>query len=324
MSRVAIIGAGNLGAYLGTQLRAAGHNVFFCVRHTPLGALRFEGAPAWHFPFFFRHPPAADIVLMTVKTYDTGGAIPWLEQLCQKNQPVAVIQNGVGHSERISPYPAIPVLSYVYVEAQQGIYRAFLPQHAHFTIPSQSSCNPFAELFANTSIQVEREGAFHTAAWRKMLHNCVSNPLTAIAGRGLEILREEKYLELAEALLAEAFPIAQADGARVRATEGNRILTVLSSYPPGTRTSMLQDFEHGKRLELDTLNSALIEMGKKYGLPTPVNEQVVEMLQERVKEAAAAKKQPAVASPKVGRVAARGLAANRRVTTTPYGRTSGE
>ena len=167
MSRVAIIGAGNLGAYLGTQLKAAGHDVFFCVRRTPASALRFEETPVWRFPFFFRHPPAADIVLMTVKTHDTPGALGWLTQLCKNNQPVAVIQNGVGHSDRIAPYNAIPVLSYVYVEAKDGIYRAFLPQHAHFTIPSQSSCNPFADLFVNTTIQIEREGAFHTAAWRK-------------------------------------------------------------------------------------------------------------------------------------------------------------
>jgi 2-dehydropantoate 2-reductase len=296
MSRVAIIGAGNLGSYLGTQLKAAGHDVFFCVRHTPV-AIRFEDAPVWHFPFFFRHPPAADIVLMTVKAYDTPAAVSWLAQLCPKKQPVAVIQNGVGHSERISPYPAIPVLSYVYVESQEGVYRAFLPQRAHFTIPSQSSCNAFAELFTNTSVQVEREGAFHTAAWRKMLHNCVSNPLTVIAGRGLEILREEKYLELAQAILAEAFPIARADGACVRATEGNKILTILSSYPAGTRTSMLQDFENGKRLELETLNGALIEMGKKYGLPTPVNEQVLKMLEE----VAESKKQAALVAHPNGR-----------------------
>ena len=283
MSRVAIIGAGNLGAYLGTQLRAAGHEVFFCVRRTP-AAMRFEDSPVWRFPFFFRHPPPADLVLMTVKTYDTAAAAGWLPQLCKNNQPVAVIQNGVGHAERIAPYNAIPVLSYVYVESKEGVYRAFLPQHAHFTIPSQSSCNAFADLFTKSSIRVEREGAFHTAAWRKMLHNCVSNPLTTIAGKGLEILKNEKYRELAESILAEAFPIAQADGARVRATEGNKILTVLGSYPPGTRTSMLQDFELGKRLELDTLNGTLIEMGKKYNLPTPVNEQVVEMVNARLKE----------------------------------------
>jgi 2-dehydropantoate 2-reductase len=283
MSRVAIIGAGNLGAYLGTQLKGAGHQVFFCVRRTP-AAMRFEDSPVWRFPFFFHHPPPADIVLMTVKTYDTAGAMAWLPQLCKNNQSVAVIQNGVGHEERIVPYHAIPVLSWVYVEARAGLYRSFRPQHAHFTIPSQSSCNAFADLFANTSIQIEREGAFHTAAWRKMLHNCVSNPLTTIAGRGLEILQEETYLELASSILAEAFPIAQADGARVRATEGNKILTVLGSYPPGTRTSMLQDFQLGKRLELNTLNGALIEMGKKYSLPTPVNEQIVEMVNARLKE----------------------------------------
>jgi len=284
MPRVAIIGAGNLGAYLGTQLKSAGHQVFYCVRRTP-AAMRFQDSPVWRFPFFFHHPPQADLVLMTVKTYDTPVALTWLPQLCKNNQPVAVIQNGVGHAERITPYHAIPVLSWVYVEAQAGIYRAFLPQHAHFTIPSQSSCNAFADLFANTDIRIEREGAFHTAVWRKMLHNCVSNPLTTIAGKGLEILQEEKYLELAASILAEAFPIAQADGARVRATEVNRILTVLGSYPPGTRTSMLQDFELGKRLELDTLNGALIEMGKKYDLPTPVNEQIVEMVNARIREA---------------------------------------
>ncbi len=294
MSRVAIVGAGNLGAYLGTQLKAAGHNVFFCVRRNP-PAFRFDDSQVWHFPFFFRHPPQADIVLLTVKTYDTPGALPWLAHLCKDNQPVAVIQNGVGHDERISPYRAIPVLCYVYVEARNGVYQAFVPKHAHFTIPSQSSCNPFADLFTKTNIQVEREGAFHTAAWRKLLHNCVSNPLTAIAGRGLEILQEEKYLELAQAILAEAFPIAQADGARVRATEGNKILTVLSSYPQGTRTSMLQDFERGKRSEIDVLNGAVIEIGKKYGLPTPVNEQVVQMLNERWKELAGAKKLQAAA-----------------------------
>jgi 2-dehydropantoate 2-reductase len=289
MSRVAIIGAGNLGAYLGTKLRSAGHQVFFCVRRTPV-AMRFEDSPIWRFPFFFRHPPPADVVLMTVKTYDTAAAIGWLPQLCKDNQPVAVIQNGVGHAERIAPYNAIPVLSWVYVEARAGVYRAFLPQHAHFTIPSQSSCNAFADLFTNTGIQIEREGAFHTAAWRKMLHNCVSNPLTMIAGKGLEILQEETYLELASSILAEAFPIAQADGARVRATEGNRILTVLGSYPPGTRTSMLQDFERGKRLEMDTLNGALIEMGKKYSLPTQVNEQIVEMVNTRIKESSVKKR----------------------------------
>jgi 2-dehydropantoate 2-reductase len=289
MSKVAIIGAGNQGAYLGTQLKAAGHDVFFCVRRTPPTAFRFEDSPAWRFPFFFRHPPEADIVLLTVKAHHTVAALPWLAQLCKKNQPVAVIQNGVHHAEGIAPYPAIPVLSYVYVEAQNGIYRAFVPQHAHFTIPSQSSCSPFADLFVNTSIQVEREGAFHTAAWRKLLHNCVSNPLTALAGRGLEILREEKYIELAQEILAEAFPIALADGTRLRATEGNKILTVLSSYPAETRTSMLQDFEQGKRLELDSLNGSLIAMGKKYNLPTPVNEQVVAMVKDRFIYVAAAK-----------------------------------
>jgi 2-dehydropantoate 2-reductase len=83
-----------------------------------------------------------------------------------------------------------------------------------------------------------------------MLHNCVSNPLTALAGRGLEILAEPFYRDWAERILREALSIAQADGAELGTAEAEEVLDVLASYPAGTRTSMLQDRERGKSLEL--------------------------------------------------------------------------
>jgi 2-dehydropantoate 2-reductase len=277
MSRVAIVGAGNLGSFLAANLRLAGHQSFLCTRRS-VPAIRVDGLPEIQIPVYIDNPPQADIVLLTVKAYDTISALGWLRKLCGDGQSVAVIQNGVHHAARIAPFAAIPVLSYVYVEGSNGTYRAFEPPRAHFTVPDDPMASPFAALFANTPIRVHRESAFHAATWRKMLHNCVSNPLTALAGRGLEILREPLYRGWAERILAEALPIANADSADLTNDETQSILDVLASYPPGTRTSMLQDREQGKRLELDVLNGALIELGRRFGLPTPVNQDLVTRL----------------------------------------------
>jgi 2-dehydropantoate 2-reductase len=178
----------------------------------------------------------------------------------------------VHHAERVAPWPAVPVLSYVYVE--NG--RPFAPPREHFTVPTDDFASRFAALFAGTDVTLRRESEFHTAAWRKCLHNCVSNPLTAIAGRGLEILREPHYRDWACRILSEAIPIAQADGASVDAAEPT--LDILASYPPGTRTSMLQDRERGKPLEIDALNGTVVRLGRHFGIETPVNAEIVRML----------------------------------------------
>jgi 2-dehydropantoate 2-reductase len=279
VSRIAIVGAGNLGSFLGAHLARAGHDVFFCVRR-PAGPFRVAGLEATTLPWFTARPPAAEIVLLTVKAHDTRRAQAWFPDLCAQGAPVAVIQNGVHHAARVAPWPAIPVLSYVYVEAREGVFQAFAPPREHFTVADDPRARAFAALFAGAPIGVHCEPAFVDAAWRKMLHNCVSNPLTALAGRGLEILQEPRYRDWAERILAEALPIAQADGAALGGGEPARILEILASYPPGTRTSMLQDRERGKRLELDVLNGALVELGRRYRLPAPVNEDLVARLSD--------------------------------------------
>ena len=237
-----------------------------------------EGYPVLHTAFFLGDPPPADIVLLTVKVYDTPAALGWLSPLTRGHRPTAVIQNGVHHVGRIAPFPAIPVLSLVYVEAQAGVYRAFEPPRAHFSVPASATSRPFLDLFDNTPIRIRQEPDFHTSAWRKMLQNCVSNPLTALAGRGLEILAEPMYRAWAEAILGEALPIAQADGARLSGNDAREILELLASYPRGTRTSMLQDRERGKRLEIEALNGTVVELGRRFNLPATVNEDLVNRL----------------------------------------------
>ncbi len=257
--RIAIIGAGNLGSWLAVHLANAGHAVHLCVRRNP-GLLHVDGLPPVTLPHYFDAGPPADFAFLTTKTYDNPAA------LARVNAPVlAAIQNGLAQ-------PGIPVLSYVYIESQNGVRHAFPPPRPHFTIPPGT---PLPTLFRDTPIQLLEDPDFLSAAWRKMLHNCISNPLTALAGRGLEILGEPRYRVWAEQILTESLPLAAAAGAKV---DPEQILVTLASYPPGTRTSMLQDRLLGKPLELAALNGYLVELGTHYESPTPVNRDLLSRL----------------------------------------------
>jgi 2-dehydropantoate 2-reductase len=258
--KVAIIGAGNLGTWLAVHLARAGHEVHLCTRRDP-GPLEVAGLPPLTLPHYLDTSPPADIAFLTTKSYNNPVALQ------RVNAPIlAAVQNGLSQ-------PGIPVLSYVYIEQQHGVRHAFPPPGPHFTVPPGT---PLPDLFRSTPIKLYEAPDFLSAAWRKMLHNCVSNPLTAIAGRGLEILREPLYADLARRILEESLPVAAAAGATV---DGAETLRTLASYPPGTRTSMLQDRLAGRPLEIATLNAHLVELGRSYGLPTPVNEYIVRNLE---------------------------------------------
>src|SRR5882757_3877744 len=105
---VGIIGLGSIGGVVAGLLRAVDrHDVVACVRR-PIERLvveRAEGAidvsmcaltdPA--------HAKPRDWVLLCTKAYDTASSAPWLARLCGPNTRVAVLQNGIGHADRLAP-----------------------------------------------------------------------------------------------------------------------------------------------------------------------------------------------------------------------------
>lgn len=278
MARIAVVGAGNLGRFVAAHLQSAGNDVFFCVRRQP-GPAHVDGIGPVEIPAFQTDPPQPEIVLVTVKAQDTASVRPWLDAMRAARPLIAVIQNGVQPERRLAPHPAIPVLAYVYVEESLGVLRAFAPPREEFTVPDCEGGRKLRGMFHASGLDVRCEPAFTEAAWRKMLHNCVSNPLTALAGRGLEILREPLYRDWALRILQEALPVARCEGAGLDECVIEQTLSVLASYPAGTRTSMLQDRERGRPLELDALTGALVASARRHGLPAPVNEDLLTRLQ---------------------------------------------
>jgi 2-dehydropantoate 2-reductase len=104
--------------------------------------------------------------------------------------------------------------------------------------------------------------------WVKAWGNLAFNPVSALTGATLsEICRHPEARELAAAMMTEATAIAEALGVRIRLTIEQRISG--AEAVGEHKTSMLQDAEAGRELEVDPLVGVFVELGKLTGQPTP-------------------------------------------------------
>jgi 2-dehydropantoate 2-reductase len=287
-STVAVVGVGGVGATIAGMLVAAGrHDVVACVR-TPIDRLVVHGpAATLDVPVVSIAEPAAagtaDWVLLCTKGHDVPSAQPWLTALCRPGVRVAVLQNGVGHADRLAPRVAgaaiLPAVVYFNAERLPGGGVRFGPSRPHdLTVPDTPDGRAFAALLAGTPLRVHLADDFDALAWRKLLLNAVANPITALTMQRLAVFRRPDVRALSLALLEEGLAVARADGVRLEADEAPRILATLLDYPPDASTSMHFDRERGRPLEIDALLGTIVARGARHGVPTPLNTALLTLL----------------------------------------------
>ena len=280
-SSVAVVGLGRVGGIAAAWLQHAGrHDVTVCARR-PFPKLTLEHDDgAVELPLHtLTNPDEArpvDWVLLCTKAHETASAGPWLQKLCTSATRVAVLQNGIGHVERVAPFAngaaAFPVIVYYNGErlAVDRVRFRHVSEH-DVAVADDAPGRSFAEMLAGTPINVLKSGDFKTLIWRKLLINSVANPITALTRQRQAVLRRSDVRELALGVLAEAVSIARADGAVLAADEAEQTLKTLYTYPPEAGTSMYFDTMAGRPLEIEALTGAIVAAGDKYGIAVPLN-----------------------------------------------------
>ncbi|HET9076078.1 MAG TPA: 2-dehydropantoate 2-reductase N-terminal domain-containing protein, partial [Acidimicrobiales bacterium] len=215
--RVAVIGAGAMGAVLADAAAGSGHDVELCVR-TPIPALVVlrdgeELTPAVRVVTDpGRLPGTADVVFVTVKATDTAGAVGWLAALCGPDTLVVAVQNGLDHQARLAPYlpegtAATPGLAYLAAE-RLGPGRVRHLGGNLLVVPAADVATVGAAV-GEGGMKVRGEEDILSAAWRKLLGNLVANPITALTMRRIDVMRDPGVAELARSILAEAVAVAR-------------------------------------------------------------------------------------------------------------------
>lgn len=117
------------------------------------------------------------------------------------------------------------------------------------------------------------------ALWWKYMLNIGLNQVSAVLGATYGVFSTiQETLELADAAMREVIAVSEKAGINLREEDIEEAHKVLHTLSAGGKTSMLQDIEAGRKTEVEMLSGVLREMGRKYGVPTPVNDTLFRMI----------------------------------------------
>ncbi|MBN2346354.1 MAG: 2-dehydropantoate 2-reductase [Candidatus Aminicenantes bacterium] len=221
------------------------------------------------------------LLVVTVKAVDLVAALRGLAPWLRPTTAVLLLQNGLGIKElaleAFRSTPLRPDHVFIGIVAMGSTFVA--PGHVrcfggNIRLEPAFAATPFFDLLHGLPFKVEPSRDIAVDLWTKLLVNIVINPLSVLLQGHNRLVAEERFDGLKEPILAEGCAVAAAEGVshRVDAAFVNRFVR------SDNITSMLQDFRRGRRSEIDFLNGAIAALGRKHGIPTPVNGYVTALI----------------------------------------------
>jgi len=303
-----IIGAGAIGGFVGAKLAGGGEDVTFLARGRTLEAIRSQGIRLTESDGTERRienvraidgPDGRnryDVVMLALKTYQVAEVAARIEALCHEDTVVVTMQNGMpfwyfnGHGgalagraiESVDPggairdaIPARRILGcVVYIASEQagpGHVVHVSNQRLLLGEPGGGSSDR-AQRIAATLERCGIEGQvipdIRNEIWLKAWGNLSFNPVSALTRATLRgICEDPQGRELVAQMMREAQDVANKLGVVFRMPIEKRIDG--AARVGGHKTSMLQDVESGRAIEIDALVGSVIELGQLVGVPTP-------------------------------------------------------
>ncbi len=304
--RFAILGAGAVGAYLGARLARAGLDVVLFARGPHLAAMRRAGVRVASPDGDFEARPAvaetveeigaADVVVLAVKAHGLPALAARLGPILGPQTVVVSTQNGIpwwyfqNHPgewdglrlERVDPGGAIAAAieprrvlgSIVYFSTEivaPGVIRHVEGNRVSLGEPDGSRSDRarrIAEALIAAGLRAPLTTRLRHEIWVKILGNLAFNPISALTGATLGAMaRHAEVSALARDMMSEAAAVAARLGIELPVSIEQRMAG--AEKVGEHKTSMLQDLEAGRPLELDAVVGAVLELGERLGVPMP-------------------------------------------------------
>ncbi len=290
--RICVFGAGSLGSAIGGIL-AAKNEVTLVGRDphmsiTRAGGLRLTGDVRRKVRLDARHsiadlePP--DLIILTVKAYDTTDAVriclPW----ARADTKVLTLQNGLGNLEQLRVWKGRAAFGGTATMGAQLLAPATVRVSGMgITTLGADMDRSFAEeiagCFASCGMPARVETDIQSEMWSKAAVSACINPLTAILRiPNGHLLDNEVLLRLVSDTCAECSKVARSQGINLPSREIASRVRAVAKDTCRNRSSMLRDVENGRRTEIEHINGAIVSLGEKNGIATPLNRALTSMI----------------------------------------------
>jgi 2-dehydropantoate 2-reductase len=286
MTQIALVGPGAIGGTLAAWLAQNPRLNVTVAARTPFDHLEVTTpfGPISARPRVLTDPAQGspvDWILVATKAYDVAGAALWFEKMLGPETRVAVIQNGVEHMERFAPY--VPVNRIVPVMIDLPAERT-APGHirqrgaGRMIVPASANGEAFVSLFAHTQIAVATHPDFRTQVWKKLCNNC-AGALSAVLLKPAVISRHDGVAQIMRSLVRECIAVGRAEGAELEDDIVEKVIAAYRGAPPDSVNSLHGDRIVGRPMEIDARNGVIVRLGNKHGIPAPLNQMIVWLLE---------------------------------------------
>ena len=300
--RIAVAGIGGVGGYLAGMLGRVCPHLTMAVRGdrrewmVKNGLVRrseYKGEiyvrPEYAVPV--SEMGEQDYIFVCVKTYSLEDVCREMEHAVTENTVIIPVMNGVDPGERIRKAlgKGTVVDSLIYIVAfankdysvtQQGDFANLRIGIRNADETQQQKVQEVSDILTGADIDHMIAEDIEVEIWRKYILNCAYNTESAYYDNAIGQLRSDpKKAEEYEALVREAYQVAQAKGVGVRQEHVDAILHRFYHELAENATSSLQrDIRAGKKAEVETFSGYIVREGQRLGIRTPVTEKMYEGL----------------------------------------------
>jgi 2-dehydropantoate 2-reductase len=319
--RIAVAGAGAIGGYIGARLAKAGADVVLFARGPHLRAMQERGLRVVSPDGDFDVKPQvvgdltaighADVVILGVKAHGLAALAPGLRPVLGPDTMVVSTQNGIPwwyfqnypgelnglHLERVDPggviaksiEPERVVGSLAYFStdiAEPGVIHHTEGNRLSLGEPGGTRTERvrgLADALIAAGLRAPVTTRFRHEIWVKLLGNVAFNPISALTGGTLEeLVRHPDLSRVIRDVMAETEAVAAQLNIEIPISIDQRMAG--AEKVGAHKTSMLQDYEAGRPLELEAIVGAVVELGERLGVAMPATRAVyacAKMLDEK-------------------------------------------
>ena len=320
--KICIYGAGAIGGFLGAHLGLAGVDVSLVARGPHLAAIREHGlrlrsdgnemvcqVTSTEDP---QELGIQDYVVIGLKAHSVPAVVDQIETLCGEHTAIVPAVNGVpwwyfhgldgahaGHRLRsvdpagnqwdvLGPERVIGCVVYPSCEVPEpGLIEHIEGDRFTLGEPSgekTSRVTEFSQVLRDAGLKAPVKTRIRDEIWVKLWGNVAFNPISALTGATLETICANQDLRaLARSMMVEAQAIGELLGARFGIDIEQRIEG--AAAVGAHKTSMLQDLERGRPMEIDAVITAVQELGRLVDVATPNIDLVLALVQARARAA---------------------------------------